>query len=78
MKTERRRNSNRDVPLVDRVVITAAVTALFGPNAMIRRITPASGRRDAWQREGRISLQNSHRMAPALVRSSPDHARRTA
>jgi len=57
----------------DRVVIAAAVAALFGSPAAIRRIRPVPGHgAGAWNREGRLAVQRSHIMPAALIRQGRD------
>jgi hypothetical protein len=57
----------------DRVIIASAVAALFGAPATIRRIRAVPGHhKGAWTREGRLAVQNSHRMPAALIRMGPD------
>jgi hypothetical protein len=47
---------------LDRVVIAAAVRALYGPAARVRSISPVSGnRRMDWVRQGRLELLRSNR-----------------
>ena len=55
----------------DRVVIAAAIAALFGRSAAIRRIQAVPGHgADAWVREGRLAIQRSHAMAAPLIGQS--------
>ena len=57
----------------DRVVIAAAVAALFGSPTAIRRIRPVPGHgAGAWNREGRLAVQRSHVMPAALIRQGRD------
>ena len=59
----------------DRVVIAAAVAALFGSPTVIRRIRPVPGHgAGAWNREGRLAVQRSHVMPAALIRQGRDRA----
>lgn len=56
----------------DRVVIAAAVAALFGRSAAIRTIRAVPGRLEgAWMRAGRLALQAAHGMPAPLIRPSP-------
>ena len=56
----------------DRVVIAAAVAALFGRRASIRAIRPVPGHAEgAWMREGRMAVQAAHRMPAPLIRPAP-------
>jgi len=69
---ENHRGSDSEQWRLDRVAIAAAVTAVFGPAACIRSITPAGRDRErAWVRQGRLGIESSHRMPPAFVRSGP-------
>jgi len=53
----------------DRVVIAAAVAAVFGPSAAIRAVRTVPGHgHGAWMREGRLAVQESHRVTAPLVR----------
>jgi hypothetical protein len=57
----------------DRVVIAAAIAALFGRPAAIRHITGVPGHGpEAWTREGRLAIQRSHGMPAPLIRRAPD------
>ena len=57
---------------MDRVVIAAAVAALYGEGATVRRIRPAGPRASgAWLRQGRLAIQESHATGPALVCFAP-------
>ena len=52
----------------DRVIIAAAVAALFGRPAVIPRLRVLAGfSTGAWLREGRLAIQVSHRMPAAGV-----------
>ncbi len=60
----------------DRVVIAAAVGAVFGRRAEIRAIRSVPGHVEgAWMREGRLAVQGAHRMPAPLVRLAPGPAR---
>lgn len=60
----------------DRVVIAAAMAALFGQPGAISRMTAISGDADgAWVREGRSAIQTSHGTKAPLVRFAPERAR---
>jgi len=53
---------------LDRVVIEAAVAALFAQRARVRRIQAVPGREhDEWLREGRLSIQASHCTTEPLI-----------
>ncbi len=55
----------------DRVILAAAVAALAGRNGALRRIAQVPGHGEgAWAREGRLTVQASHHMPAALVRSA--------
>jgi len=57
----------------DRVVIAAAMAALFGSPTAIRRIRTAPGHgAGAWNREGRRAVQRSHVMPAALMGQGRD------
>jgi hypothetical protein len=63
---------------LDRVVIQAAVAALF-PNARVRRIQAAPERKlSEWLREGRMSIQASHNTNAPLVRMARGRTVRAA
>jgi hypothetical protein len=49
----------REVPRKHRVVIAAAVAAIYGKHAFIRQIEVSSGAA-AWTRQGRSAVQASH------------------
>jgi hypothetical protein len=52
----------------DRVIIAAAIAAIFGPRAAIRSIRTTPGHRDgAWVREGRLGIQSCHETAASLI-----------
>jgi hypothetical protein len=56
----------------DRVVIAAAVAAVFGQRASIRAIRAVPGHAEGeWMREGRLSVQAAHRMPAPLVHMAP-------
>jgi hypothetical protein len=56
----------------DRVVIAAAVAAVFGRRASIRAIRPVPGHAEGeWMREGRLAVQTSHRMPAPLAGMTP-------
>jgi hypothetical protein len=77
MNPDTRRGVWENQRRLDRVLIAAAVTALFGRNAKVRRIRQvAGGREGAWTREGRLATQVAHRMGAPLIRAAA--ARRTA
>jgi hypothetical protein len=58
---------------LDRVIIAAAVAAIFGRRATVRVISAAPSHREgAWIREGRIAIHASHSMAAPLIGSAPD------
>lgn len=60
----------------DRVIIAAAVAALFGRGAAIRVIRSVPGHAEgAWMREGRLAVQAAHRTSAPLVRQAPGPAR---
>ena len=60
----------------DRVVIAAAVAALFGRPAAIRHINTVPGHGPgAWTREGRLTTQQSHGMPASLIRLAPDRGK---
>jgi len=64
---------------LDRVVIEAAVAALFAQRARVRRIQAVPGREhDGWLREGRLSIQSSHCTTAPLIRMSRDRTVRAA
>lgn len=76
MKREGPHTPEHEQRRLDRVVIAAAVAALFGPKAVVRRVAPASqGAFRTWLREGRLGIQASHRMPRALARAGPDRER---
>jgi len=53
----------------DRVIIAAAVAALFGRRAAIRQVRAiADDSGSDWTREGRLAIQTSHRMTAPLIR----------
>ena len=53
----------------DRVIIAAAIAALFGRTAVTRRIRVVPDESEGtWMREGRLAVQTSHRMAAPLAR----------
>ena len=57
----------------ERVVIAAAVAVALGRPAAIRSIRAAPGHgAGAWTRQGRLAVQQSHRMPAELVRTAPD------
>ena len=56
----------------DRVVIAAAVAAVFGPRASIRGVRAVPGHAEGeWMREGRLAVQTAHRMPAPLVHMAP-------
>jgi hypothetical protein len=67
-------NSDPDSPEfeIHRVIIAAAVTALFGGQADIREIrTIQEHAPGSWVRAGRMAIQASHRVAPLVAAGSP-------
>jgi hypothetical protein len=71
MKLDGHGSCNPEQWRLDRVIIAAAVMALYGPAARIRSIAPVSSdRAPAWVRQGRLRLQTSQR-SPALARTGP-------
>jgi hypothetical protein len=59
----------------DQVIIAAAVSALFGRHAAIRRVRAVPGKEaGAWLREGRLAIQASHRTAAPLIRAVGERA----
>ena len=68
MSMERTGDPNIEDRRHDRVIIVAAVAALFGAPAAIRRIRPVPGHgAGAWNREGRLTVQRSHVMPAPLM-----------
>lgn len=52
----------------DRVIIAAAVAAMFGRRATVRQVRAIAGDRGSdWMREGRLAIQTSHRMNAPLI-----------
>ena len=52
----------------DRVIIAAAVAALFGRRAAVRQVRAVADGESEWMREGRVAIQTSHRMTAPLIR----------
>jgi hypothetical protein len=64
---------------LDRVVIEAAVAALFAQRARVRRIQAVpTHEHDEWLREGRMSIQASHCTNAPLVRMARGRTVRAA
>ena len=56
-----------------KIVIAAAVAAIFGPGAVIRDVSEASGAAaGAWVRQGRMDQFSCHDLAAPLIRYAPD------
>jgi hypothetical protein len=71
-----REANSPDTERRDRVIIAAAVAALFGRGVAIRAIRSVPGHAEgAWMREGRLAVQAAHRMPAPLVRQAPGPAR---
>jgi hypothetical protein len=71
-----REANSPDTERRDRVIIAAAVAALFGRSGAIRAIRSVPGHAEgAWMREGRLAVQAAHRMPAPLVRPAPGPAR---
>ena len=71
MRMDGYRSSDPEQRRLDRVVIAAAVTALYGPAARVRSIAPVRSDRElAWVRSGRFSVQRSQR-PPGIARTVP-------
>ncbi len=63
------RNPRTEQLRIDRVLIAAAVAALFGESARVRRVRAIPGREQGeWLREGRLSIQSSHSRGAPLAR----------
>jgi len=61
--------TSRETERRDRVVIAAAVAAIAGRPAAVRRVRAVPGHMDgSWLREGRLAIQQSHGTAAPLVR----------
>jgi hypothetical protein len=68
MSLEPNRDRVLDEQRRDRVIIAAAVAALLGRPAVIRKIRPAPAHgAGAWSREGRLAVQRSHAMPAPLI-----------
>jgi hypothetical protein len=73
MSIDPNRERNAEEGRLDRVVIAAAVAALFGRPASIRSIKTVPGHGvGAWARAGRVDIQRSHGMTAPLIRHAAD------
>jgi hypothetical protein len=73
MSTEPMRDQDTEERRNDRVVIAAAVAALFGGSAAIRSVKSVPGHgANAWTREGRLAIQRSHSISAPLIRQARD------
>jgi hypothetical protein len=54
-----------------KVIIAAAVAAVSGGRARIRRICATAEDHRAWIRSGRLSIQSSHQLTLPLARALP-------